>query len=517
MSNPLRQQRKSFGNVELSAAEIHSLKDRIYPLRFETTPYDGTPPFEVDLVEFHDGRQASPISTWKGPIAGRPQLLNDLLPYFYEECRSYNLRHWTRIKTVLRSLWRLIDELPDAFKVDRLSDLSDAHGFLLRKNQYYESIITILIRSREYHHLPPLLWPRAHGRADAILDCPDEVTTRRLYRAIKSEARQIVAMWGIGDDLINGAFREPYCSDHQLMRALVDNYATPLPQSAWDVPAYIRKNVGGPEYQVPRIVSVEADTASTGNNSLSSPDGASTGIIAALRWLYPTVWETTCLLLLFLILTGWNLGTALNLRLNTGRSREAPKEESDDRCWAFRHPMDDKLMALYAIKTKNGTRQTAISLTKPELHAYRIIKLLEKRTDPLRQELRRRMRELERAIDDHGLSSERERERVELSAMIASPWLYLQGRNVSGIGCLLHWKPIKYPGAVLRGIIEKHSIVDAAGEPPQIKSKDFRDAWIGFAYATSGHSWLVAKVAAGHRSSASLRAYLGKMRWRRIA
>jgi hypothetical protein len=51
--------------------------------------------------------------------------------------------------------------------------------------------------------------------------------------------------------------------------------------------------------------------------------------------------------------------------------------------------------------------------------------------------------------------------------------------------------------------------------PESITLKHFRDAFISYAYSASGHSWLIAQLAAGHSSIETLKNYLRRLRWKK--
>ncbi len=382
--------------------------------------------------------------------------------------------------------------------MERLRDLTDAHGELLRRGlgYLYVNVASIFLSSREHHGLPSLNWPPSYSSPLALIDTIDDATTRRVYRAIKSEVRAIKLMWEAGDKLTQRCHVPtlPVNSTAQsFLQIFFEKYARPLPAPVWDVPDHVRKGVLIPTYRVPGM---DGPT-----DPVEEADGGVGGIREALRWKYPSAWEATCFLLLLLVLTGWNQETAINLDI------------SGD--WCRSHPLNSDLAVIQAKKGKTETIQTAICLRKPELYPERLLHALIARTEPLRQELRRMLAELEVQINAAGSpTAEMQREYDRLNVMIRSPWLYVNRSNCSQIGCLLPWQTIKYPGVVLRAIVAKHNIRGTNGGVLEIKPGDFRDAWIGFSYAHSGYSWLIAKIAAGHRSMDALRNYFRQRRWR---
>ncbi|CAN7721257.1 hypothetical protein LJR009_002309 [Bosea sp. LjRoot9] len=451
----------------------------------------------MDLSEFAKGRTISSTGKWRGPIGPKPELLDDLLPYLYENCRHRPLRSWVRIKTSLRAAWRVLDELPIGFKVARIADLTDAHGGFLRRSLggLYVDVARILLSSRQHHGLPPLNWPPSYNAPLAMIETIDDATTRRVYRAIKSEVRAIKLMWQTGDDLIQRDHVSDATVDSKarsFLQTFFEKHVQPLPASAWDVPDQVRKGVLIPTYRVPGM---DGPT-----DPAEKADAGVGGLSEALRWKYPSAWEATCFLLLLLVLTGWNQDTALNLDL--------------DGDWCRLHPLNNDLAVIQAKKGKTETIQTAICLRKPELYPERLLQALIARTEPLRQELRRQLAEVETQINEAAApTAELQREFDRLYIMIRSPWIYVNRSDFS-VGCLLPWQTFKYPGVVLRAIVAKYDIRGSKGGVVEIKPGDFRDAWIGFSYVHSGYSWLIAKIAAGHRSMDALRNYFRQRRWR---
>jgi len=133
-------------------------------------------------------------------------------------------------------------------------------------------------------------------------------------------------------------------------------------------------------------------------------------------------------------------------------------------------------------------------------------------TEPLRADARLRLKGVETQLERAQGDMELVRKREILKAMARSPWLFL------GTSKSLGWGAVQLgrsdANAVLQQLIKKHGIRDQAGKIVSITLSDLRDAWIGYAYANSGYSWLVAKLAAGHSDPATLRSYLRQRQWR---
>jgi hypothetical protein len=188
--------------------------------------------------------------------------------------------------------------------------------------------------------------------------------------------------------------------------------------------------------------------------------------------------------------------------------------------WYAAHPKDPNLAIIKAVKRRGGAReQIALSLRRPQFHMLRIIEKMIEMTTPLRDELLRQIAEVE-GRDSHGINGVSQQRALEVMRMKArSPWLWLgkygldKGKKNSE-GWWIAAPGIAGLSDTLRAVISRHDVRDAEGSPFNITVSDFRDAWIGYVYQKSGYSWLIAKLAAGHKSSTAISHYLRQRRWR---
>ncbi|MBP6404012.1 MAG: hypothetical protein KA335_00010 [Ramlibacter sp.] len=198
------------------------------------------------------------------------------------------------------------------------------------------------------------------------------------------------------------------------------------------------------------------------------------------------------LLLLFVLRTGWNRSTAMDLDLKT--------------CITA-HPTSSDHHVVRAVKTRGNTEQAAIGLNKSSLSPGNIVRLLGRATDGLRAQV-------QCAIELHekqGLKGDPDTWRLDmanLQRLLRSPWLCQVNSNL-GVATIS-------PSCSLVEVIrEMNGQAPPERQVPQsITVGDLRDAYIGFAYEYSGYSWMVAKIAAGHKSLGALKAYLRQRQWK---
>lgn len=204
----------------------------------------------------------------------------------------------------------------------------------------------------------------------------------------------------------------------------------------------------------------------------------------------PSLAEVWHLFLLFLLRSGWNRQTAMDL--DTGSC-------------LLPHPTSAAHHVVRAIKLRGNTEQIAIGLEKSALSPGNIVRLLVKATAPLREQVQRQLDKLG-PVPATGESDARRLQRAKLEALLRTPWLF-PGRFVA---------TTLTEGLRLKPILQE---INASLPPEQHVSEsitvgDLRDAYIAFAYEYSGYSWIVAKVAAGHKSLESLKAYLRQRQWK---
>lgn len=198
------------------------------------------------------------------------------------------------------------------------------------------------------------------------------------------------------------------------------------------------------------------------------------------------------LLVLFLLRTGWNRSTALAL---------------DVRTCVTTHPTSLDHHVVRAVKVRGNTEQTAIGLNKSVLSPGNILKFLERVTERLRHRVAEQIDSLQNAT--HGIDPDKWRvQMATLNGLLHSPWL-AEANTSLGVMTI---DPNSSLLVVLREM--NASATTNCSVPETIGLGDLRDAYIAFAYEYSGYSWMVAKIAAGHKSLGALKAYLRQRQWK---
>jgi len=219
---------------------------------------------------------------------------------------------------------------------------------------------------------------------------------------------------------------------------------------------------------------------------------------------------------LFIAKTGWNPSTALNIDVND----------------CIRpHPTDSDRHIVHAIKERGGGyEQSAVGLNKTQIAPGSLLRAVLKRTRSLREEvtaeLSKKEAELRKARGAGNDTTALELSVARLRRAARSPWIFrpTTGPNRGGLSVLTQENVNMSggrgdPPTSTRAMVE---IVREANRTRPAKDRisedlsltDFRDAFIAFAYEKSGYDWLMAKLAAGHRSIRSAITYLRNRRFK---
>lgn len=481
------------------------------PLRFTAQPH-GQPRFEVDLEEFSTGRHEGKGAFLDG-FSGRANLINDLFHSLPVQYLTNARSGWKGRKHHLRQFWRYLDSCNQVMPVERLADINDSHGvgfkIWLSDNGCHrdalKTVKTILLSAREQLGLPALYWPSTPHKQTHIREGLAPDTIKRLYNALKTEARQIKLMFKEGAALADrgrdprGEFRVPDSSRWHRR----ENHAWLVREIA--VPIVARKKTflengcrglhaaNRPEQDLPGPLYLAP----------SHTTRASSGFVGKLRWFYPSLADSAVFLHLFLVGTGWNLSTALAL------------DVSED-TWCQPHPIKDDLKVLRSFKARSNTWQYAISMEKPEWHPYQIIKFLIGATEGLRAKLRQDLADIDKKINQPGTADHETRLRTQqiLRRRINCPWLFHSLDNVGEVVSLAESLESEI-NDVLRETIHRHTVADSTDELIKMTTRDAREAWASFAYEKSGYQWLASRLALGHTDTRSLAAYFSRRRWHR--
>lgn len=485
-----------------------SAADTYDHLRFWVSPSNG-PAYPVDLSEFARGGRKENVHwlvqrVWTGDYDGRPRLAEQIA--MYHRVALPEAGSGSSARVAMRTFFRFLDA--KAPLVTAVEDLTDAHGSQLKlwldtehkKTDAYHNIKVVISRIRQIEGLPQLWWPAGPRRDVSIQDDIDLLGMRRLYNALKSEAREIKAMFAEGKRLADigrdprgksgvRGYWEHRANHAWLVRELSAHYIPTKRE--------FRKNGGqglhkanypsqmhyGPNYLAP-------DMDERGRE----------GIVGKLRWFYPSYHDTAVFLWLFLLGTGWNLSTAVTVDIS-----------SDDK-WFTDHPHKTEFKIMHAYKGRARRHVFALSLGRPEWHPFQIVRFMFEKTRILRETLRRNLIELE-VSNSRSPSPALASEIHHLRAAIRSPWLY---HSVSKVGYINAIDSDESVGlnSLVRIVADRAGLLDEHPSLKEMSTAIARDAWIGFAYSKSGHNVLLAQLAAQHADVATLKHYISRRRYR---
>src|SRR5690606_32444013 len=102
----------------------------------------------------------------------------------------------------------------------------------------------------------------------------------------------------------------------------------------------------------------------------------------------------------------------------------------------------------------------------------------------------------------------------KLEAGIKSPWLYVSLRKGGEIGWLTSEKSDTVLNNFARAVANKYNLIADHPSLAKISTSDPRDAWINYAYITTGEA-VIAQYAGGHSNMRRLRHCLARHRYRR--
>ncbi len=422
-------------------------------------------------------------------FTGRPILIGQLAPHIQ---LLYGDKKETTAKNlipILRRWWFFLDSITDEQDVTTFEDIDDFIGFKQSRVQalggnYRTDFLRLVNAVRAENGLPSLYWP-SQDEEEPTGPLPHFPHVKLIYHELKQHMKCVTARWELADKLAK--LGTDWSGGLGGRHSKIHGYWADAETHATYRGAIVRLGSPTPTREHLRAL-------------LERPaPSAVTKMCHALEGLYPRLIDVQYMLFLFLLRTGWNATTALELDV--------------DGC-IIKHPTSDAHHVVRSIKNRGMTEQIAIGLDKSQFSPGNILRVLIARTAPLRAHLGKELAELERTFDSTCEAKTLERIR-QLRRAIKSPWLY--STREGGIRCLTSkvYLPVtqaKEKGSGLQLIINKLNLTRPKDDQIDIEMSvgDFRDAYISFAYESSGYSWLVAKLAAGHSSLESLRIYLRK-------
>jgi hypothetical protein len=459
-----------------------------------------TKPSLFDATVFAEGRTLPERAHgWdKGGHSGRPKLTVALMPHIRSRYGAAPQKTLIHLHSAMRAWWRLFDKYTDIKSVEDIEDIDElVHGALAHKEDFTNGTSAFLVvlndarRARNLHPLDIRL-PR---RSPQHTSLPDQKHINAIATALTRTTREMFTRWKQADEIIaemsgwhvassgwtpghwHGSFNERHA--HCAYRQACVELGNPV----------VRRD----QY----VAWLGLQNTENYNNPFVA------GFPAAVSGLYPNRKQSAHLLYLFLCKTGWNLQTALDIDV--------------DNYWRP-HPTNKSFAIIYAAKDRaNGDYQRAASEVKPKLSAYNLLVAVIARTEPLREQLKKELNQLERLKEAYPNAANEETDFKinELKRCIRSPWLHVITKESSPISALNN--RVIYESeqrlSTLIAEINTHRNKDDQIDS-SIKIGDFRDAYISAQYRRSNYSWIVAHLAAGHKNMQSLVHYLRKRQWK---
>lgn len=455
----------------------------------------------IDLREFSTGTENRALHPLiQNRFKGRDTLIRQLAPFIKRQYAQASQGNARNLIPALRTWWCLFDKYEDEVTINTLVDIDDFCGYLQVKEGVDKNqkgiFLRIVNQAREAGGFAKLYWTsnEASQNHEAL---PPFSAVKLIYDELKHHMAAVIARWERADELsaagrdwslelrkrhsrLHGFWQE--AETHATYRGAIKILNNACPSG----------DALGALLNTPRAEAVR-------NRAI------------AIAGLYPSRLDTQYLLFLFMLKTGWNALTALAI---------------DVEDYLYHHPTSTQHHIVHATKNRGNTEQFAIGLNKSQRSPGGILKILIERTTPLRGHLKNKLKELEKKLEDKKHShigttdtTECLEEVKSLREMIRTPWLF--GNIKTGIGRLaehdyFHLAHEGRRGTGLQFIIEKvnYKLESSKRINEDITLTDLRDSYIAFAYQTSGYSWLVAKLAAGHKSIESLVTYLRKRQWK---
>lgn len=505
MARPSQKKIKGFATniVELRTDASAVAND---PLIVQTDHDRGS--ISLDLRQFEEGT----LDEIRYPLvqnrfSGRPTLIAQLAPHIQSRYGNKSKTTAENLIPILRRWWVFFDSIADEQRVNTFKDIDDFIGLKQARikafaGNYRTDFLRLINDVRTKNGLPPLYWPSQddEGSASALPHFPH---VKLIYHELKNHMKLVMERWKRADELA--------VTGKDLSGGLGGRRGRNL--GYWtdaDAHATYRGAIARLDFPIATHDQLKVLLARTSSASVRD-------VADAIDGLYPRILDTQYLLFLFLLRTGWNATTALEIDVDN---------------YFTDHPTSDAHHMVWSIKNRGRTKQVAIGLNKSQFSPGNILRALIVRTAPLRNFLRGQLAELESQLDElkatvdpageddihKRITDIRERVR-ELRLKVKSPWLYATRNGTVGFLKQTNYLPVRdgdITGSGLKAIITKlnrgrphNDLIDV-----DMSVGDFRDAYISFAYESSGYSWLVAKLAAGHHGLESLRTYLRKRHWK---
>lgn len=481
------------------------------PLQF-WTKHD-TKPCHVDLTDLAFGqalpKKAGLQARWLGGYAGRPQLIDELLPAIKEKLTWAAEKTCEGLVANLKSWWRLFDEIErkdsktdlQIHKVSSVKDLTHLHQQLAVQRfspTTFSAFRSIADATRRALGQSPLEWI-GPGERQTTRKLPTPEQSRKLFLGIKRGWLDALDRWTLVEQMLSGS-RAP---ETERERSLLRN-ASYLVETL-----DLQASKGNAFFKVESAILRWTEENGTSRAAMAR-EGLSTQVMQ--EALYPTSTDIRMAFHLALIGGGWNVQTLLDLKVKTDALGDARTP------FLKNHPQDPSRYILVGFKARGYSNHVLHGDWKTDRSPGKIIKTLVEKTWPVRMgivdELKRAEAQLQIAIANdanHDEITAQKKAIVELRRKSTSVWLSVSKGSVEALSSTTYDKNSRTVQFLHQLIGEMNVRVkneNVLDKVPIITASDFRDIFAEYIYRTSGGSVLAVKRLLGHRSLESTTRYL---------
>lgn len=517
----------------LQLAEALDLPQSSDPLMFWTN--HPTQNCEVDLREFATGKTERRRNggIWKGPFAGRPQLIAELAPHIKARLQLLSPDSVKNTYDSLRIWWRLFDSLEDKAKTPQFADVFSSHNeFPIEvsvkcvadlhaiheavaheagvREKPFRTFLNVADDARRSLGLSALAWI-TNEDADPVRNIPGEQQAIQIKHAIKTEWRRVLESWRRDDDVVARA-QASLSGSGGIDPAGTD--AASVLNAIYYLQTQARNGTELPSSDELYDGELPSTFNRRGFNIFDMRD-----------LFYPTAREADVAFHLCTLGSGWNPSTVG--RLDAGAPslvRPHPKRLNIEVLEAL-EVEEGEVAEISAVKPRaRGAAQFSTGLLKDECSPPAIVRAFMGRTLALRRELAKQLSQEAVALQllaKKGTATEEYKKKfIKVQAMRAGlrcVWLYLGERGE--ILWLDGLKTLRYGSGngssdkitYLQDLIVRlNTENDSRGRPQllPIVPSDFRDLFARWVYAKSGGSILAVMMALGHKSLRSTEKYV---------
>lgn len=425
-------------------------------------------------------------------FTGRPEFLRQLMPYIRLAWFGYSESTADQNMRSLRKWWQILDQAEAANsngnaplkRVIGVEDLNELHAAIARMENIqpivhynFTRLVNLCLKDLGKN---PLFWP-APAFIGKNASLPEYWEMEKIRHQLKRNWFSAIDRWERADILAkkeDTSLQAAISSGnpHACFRHLSDALGDPNPAAAtiWNLIGALDKSKRPWEHR------------------------------ECVFGRYPSGNDVKSAFHLFLLASGWNVQTALDLDV-TSKFVEA-------------HPTNDGYHIVWGLKNRGNSMHFVIGRDKRSDSPGSILRRLVERTRPLRVKLHRELLAVEDALAQDPSNTDLLLRQADLRKAVKSPWLFVNGSSSKTVAYLTNSSVgqsstgLTFLGELIRQLNKTLPTNTQVSE--KITAGDFRDAYIGFAYEFSNYNILTAQIAATHKSVRSTQHYLRQHQWR---